>query len=324
MHTGREEAMTSTGLEDQLRAEIARVPAQVPPGLARTAYRRYRRRRATIRAITATGTAAVVAGAAIGIGIGHTGSAGTAGPGQATNAETAAYVVDRITRAVDAIPKDAITFERTTYQPASGQFTPEDDWTANGLYRSVTFNSAGKPATELGFTGTRTSSTMVQVDYQHKTWSRSVYTFPRRRPAPLPSASSSCANAGFIATSKGTSRTGSTSTSWAYTSILMVSGTPSAMVQAIRTAQSCGKLKVAGSEEIGGIKTIKLVESAGGYTLTVWVSKSSYLPVRYDIQTAGTPTEQTDIQYLPPTRANVAQLIVHIPAGFRQVPPEQS
>jgi hypothetical protein len=162
------------------------------------------------------------------------------------------------------------------------------------------------------------------VDYQHKTWSRSVYTFPHRRPAPLPSASSSCANAGFIATSKGTSGTGSTSTSWAFTSILMVNGTPSDMVQAIRTAQSCGKLKIAGTEEINGIKTIKLVESAGGVTLTCWVSKSSYLPDRYDIQTAGTPTEQIDIQYLPRTPANVAQLIVHIPAGFRQVPPEQS
>jgi hypothetical protein len=268
----------------------------------------------------------VVAGAAIGIGagLGRTGPSGTAGTGQATNTQTAAYVVDRITQAVNAIPKNAITFERTTYLPASAVFTPDEVWAANGAYRSVDFTGAGKPATEFGITSTRTTSTTVQVDYQHKTWSRSVTTYPRRKPMPLPLASSSCANAGFIWTSKSTSGKGSTSTSWTVTTLILFPGEPSDMVQTIRTAQSCGKLKVAGTYEVDGLKTIKLVESASGYTLTLWVSKSSYLPVRYDIQQSGMPTEQTDVQYLPPTPANAAQLVIHIPAGFKQVPPDQS
>ena len=227
-------------------------------------------------------------------------------------------MADRVIQAIDAIPKDAITFERTTYQPVSVGFTPGDDWASGGEYRSVSFTAAGQRATELGFTHTRTSITTLQVNYQRKTWSRSVQALPHIDTAPRPSATTSCARAGFIGTNS------SSSGSLSVTDTVALIPLGSSIADLIRTAQSCGQLKVAGTDEVDGTITTKLVESAGGMTLTLWVSKSAYLPVRYDIQQAGIPTEQTDIQYLPPTPANRAKLTIRIPAGFKQVPPSDT
>jgi hypothetical protein len=59
--------MSTEGTEEvagQLRAGIESIPVQVPPGLARRAYRRNRRRRAATRAVAAAGTAAA-AGVAV-------------------------------------------------------------------------------------------------------------------------------------------------------------------------------------------------------------------------------------------------------------------
>jgi hypothetical protein len=54
-------SIEETEVADELRAGIERVPAQVPHGLARGAYRRYRRRRDAKRAMAAIGTAAAAA-----------------------------------------------------------------------------------------------------------------------------------------------------------------------------------------------------------------------------------------------------------------------
>jgi hypothetical protein len=59
--------MSTEGTEEVvglLRDGIERIPARVPPGLARRAYHRYRSRRTTTRAVAAAGTGAVAAVAA--------------------------------------------------------------------------------------------------------------------------------------------------------------------------------------------------------------------------------------------------------------------
>jgi len=316
--------MSGTRLEDQLRAEIARMPAQVPSGLARTAYQRYRRRRTTtVRAITAAGTAAMVAGAAIGVGL--TLSPGTTGPGQTTSA---AYVVDRVTQAVDALPADAIMFERTTYRSASPSFAPQDTWAGGNGSRTETFTAAGQPATESGFAVMHNRITQTQVNYQDKTWSRSVTTFPHGRPSPTPSASASCADAGFITSSRPTATSSANGGASGVSDVnvvgmMFVIGQPASMVAPIRTALSCGKLKVAGYGDIDGISCVKLVEKADGVTLIYWASRSTYLPVRLVTQMSGMPTEQDDFGWLPPTPANLALVTVPIPAGFTRVAPPE-
>ena len=53
---------------------------------------------------------------------------------------------------------------------------------------------------------------------------------------------------------------------------------------------------------------------------TLWVNPAGYLPVRVML-TLRAIQIQTDFSWLAPTPANLAQLNVTVPAGFRQVPP---
>jgi hypothetical protein len=66
---------------------------------------------------------------------------------------------------------------------------------------------------------------------------------------------------------------------------------------------------------VDGIDAIKITGDSG---ITLWVSPSTYLPVRLVL---GKSVRQTDFQWLVPTPANLAQLKVQVPPGFRQVPP---
>ena len=64
---------------------------------------------------------------------------------------------------------------------------------------------------------------------------------------------------------------------------------------------------------IDGINTIKITGAGGRFTF--WVNPANYLPVR-----ANLGPRQTDFHWLAPTPANLAQLKVTVPAGFKQVP----
>jgi hypothetical protein len=152
--------MTSD-VTDQLRAGIERVPAHVPPGLARSAYRRYRRRRVTVRAIAAAGSA-VAAGIAAAVLL----------PGPATPAtQDAAYVVSHVTQALGALPSNTILFDRMRH---GGGSSTTDRWAVFGRSRTETFTTSGRLVSESGNLVTRTTSQVVWVDYQHKYWWRRV------------------------------------------------------------------------------------------------------------------------------------------------------
>jgi uncharacterized membrane protein len=75
---------------------------------------------------------------------------------------------------------------------------------------------------------------------------------------------------------------------------------------------------VAGRQLIDGIDAIKITGNNGLDTL--WVSPSTYLPVRVMLSLRKVQV-QTDFSWLAPTPANLAQLNVAVPAGFRQVAP---
>src|SRR5271165_5782107 len=101
------------------------------------------------------------------------------------------------------------------------------------------------------------------------------------------------------------------------------SSLPTTVATALRTAVSCGTLAVAGRQRADGIEAIKLTSRPGSLiSETIWVSPSSYLPVRVVVRSApGTPAFQqtADFTWLPPTAQNLAKLTVPIPARFRQV-----
>lgn len=112
----------------------------------------------------------------------------------------------------------------------------------------------------------------------------------------------------------------------------------------INATLACGAATVTGHVRIDGVETTKItgkpvtVKLSKGYGKTVgekwararwtlYVSPTTYLPVRMygSTETFGGPASNflsssvTDVQWLPPTAANLAKAVVTIPAGFRQV-----
>ena len=92
----------------------------------------------------------------------------------------------------------------------------------------------------------------------------------------------------------------------------------------LRTAVSCGILTATDGGIIDGVRTVKLSQRPGPKTtITVWIDAATYLPVRIDqfgIGGISSADTQMDMRWLPPTRANRANLTLHIPAGFTQTP----
>jgi len=86
----------------------------------------------------------------------------------------------------------------------------------------------------------------------------------------------------------------------------------------IRHQLGCGGYMTAGRQRVDGVNAIKIT---GGEGLAVlWVDPATYLPVRV-LLAIGDQRPQTDFRWLSTTPANLAQLRVPVPVGFRQVPP---
>jgi hypothetical protein len=83
---------------------------------------------------------------------------------------------------------------------------------------------------------------------------------------------------------------------------------------------------VAGYPELNGQRALelKVIRSLGGTgtgTFVLWVSARTYLPMRAQATVGNlSMLVVTTYQFLPPTRANLAQLQPTVPAGFRRVP----
>lgn len=84
----------------------------------------------------------------------------------------------------------------------------------------------------------------------------------------------------------------------------------------IRYELGCGEFREVGRQRVDGVEAVKLTGSNG---TTAWVNPSTYLPVRVIV--GGLKPTQIDFRWLTPTRANLAQLTVRVPSGFRKVPP---
>jgi hypothetical protein len=299
----------NTELEDRLRAEMrhATAGARVPPGLARRAWRS-RRRRITTRAATAAGTAAVVAAAAV--------AAGTAGASRDTGIHTTAYVVQHAESALsEAVAANDIMYLRDT----DGT---QETWFSSGpagpVSRTEIFSVPGQLVWDIGTN--LTTDTVTGVSYGTKTWERSnPRTYPGPpRPYPAPT---SCGQVGQPAT---------------LTFVLFF--TPATLAASIREALACGQYSNEGTQHVDGVDAIKLVSVLSWHaqaetysiTTTLWVDPASYLPLRWTQSLWRQSTKTTghevnslgyDIQWLPPTSANLAQLTVPIPAGFTRTLP---
>jgi hypothetical protein len=214
--------------------------------------------------------------------------------------QTTAYVVSHVARALDAMPGNTVVFTQRLTVPASDPIM--ESWgDQEGQSRLESFTLTGQPksASGISFSGpaTRLTRTITVVDYQNKTWWRSASFYGNGN---VPATVWNCSN---VETNE-------------------IAGNPREMADWLHTALSCGDLKVVGSGTVGGVPTVKLSGYfSGSGTLTYWVNATTYLPFRFTSTFSGGHALQENLQWLPPTAANLAKTNLPIPAGFTQVPP---
>jgi hypothetical protein len=319
--------MISSDFENRLRDEMRQATAGVSPpsGLVRRA-RRGNRRRLTTRAATAAATVAAVA-AAVAV------TTRVVGAPQDTGTYTTAYVVQHVESALDTATTadDIARLHIPDGFPGEWFYAPLDMpaetgiaythapggsfnvWLYNGplgkITRTSNLSSQGQPYSDLEDSVTSAGITVTLVNYPTKAWSRytgSATTTPARPPA-------SCGRIPLTVTAYQLPK----------------------LTADIHQALACGQLTNAGTERINGVDAIKLVSVrhlpkwSGTTITTLWVDSANYLPIRWQVATSASgsqqPTAQApmDITWLAPTSANLAQLTVQIPPGFTQVPPRR-
>jgi hypothetical protein len=274
---------------------------RVPAGLVRTVVRRHRRRRIAVRAVVAGGAAAVtIAGfAATGLGTGRPNVGGSGG----TRAYTVAYVLRRATQAASS--RHLIEYARSVDLGTSGKpvhgyqvsWTYGTEYSGTGMYRREDI-SGGKMQAEYGNVWGHGRLTFTAVNYATRAWERR--SFPLGTSSPLPAAN------------------GCTSWRVGYSDYRAF----------LHWGLRCLHFRIAGRVKVDGVPTIKIVNVARGtepqVTWDFWVNPKTFLPVRalFDNQhtfpAVDRVDEQTDYMWLPPTRTNLANLTVRIPAGFKR------
>ncbi len=268
----------ATRIGPRLRAELAGLP--VPDMLAALRRRRARRVRAAavLAALPVVGAAAA---AAVFL-------PGPAAPAQ-LHAQDTAYLVSRVTRALGAVPADAVVSVQATSE-ASPLVT--DIW-ARGPDMRIEAFVAGKLVSDSGTVTAGTTTTSVNVDYRDKTWRRST-------------------------AEAGDGSSGTVPTRRACDGVDGSLDDPGAMAAELRALVSCGALKAGGTAAVGGVTAIELTSVRDGLTTTWYVDSSTYLPVRMTTTGSGSPSRE-DFQWLPPTAANLAKLnLPAAPQGFTQ------
>jgi hypothetical protein len=289
-------------VEDLLRQGMLRTTADLraPAGIVRMAQRR-RRRRLAQRSVTAGAALAACAAAAVAVAVALPGAHHNA-PGPTPTIDTA-YVTKRVASALSTAAPAEIARMTVTSNGLRG-ITTAKEWSYGDQWRSVVYSSAGQPVYDEG----GTSSTYTLVNYSARTWARQRGVAGQTGPA---SQQTGCVPA-------------AAALSLLFRPRLSAGSSSASVVKLLRTAISCGTLTEAGRQRVDGLETAKLRSSSGSLiSEIIWVSPTTYLPVRVVIRPApGSPVSQqtADITWLKPIAQNRAGLTVPIPAGFRQVP----
>jgi hypothetical protein len=313
----------SQDVNDYVKSRLTAVIAADPdPGAVRSPRRDPRshrtvaeaaRRRRRLAWRSAAGVAALAAAAVAVVAV-------VAPIARRANVDTTAYVVKRVSHALSAaepgeIAQMTVTTRGAAIYGGESTTTTAEEWSNGDQWRLVTYSPDGRPLYDEGF---GTSSLYTLVSYQARTWARqhglglgpsgvSVLPGP-------PGCQLTPAAASPMLFAYGLPGTRSTSSSL-----------PSTVARDLRTAVSCGALVDAGRQRMDGTETIELQSRPGSpVSETVWVSQSTYLPVRAVVRLSFGKLpgrEQTaDFTWLPPTAQNLAKLTVPIPVGFRHIP----
>jgi hypothetical protein len=312
----------STDVEDLLREGMERFTADLraPAGLTFRIARRRRRRRLVLCSVT--GAAAALTAGAVALAVVVVPSQ------QRTGVELTADVVKRVSSALTAAdPGDIAQMSVTTSSasPYGGKTitTTAEEWSYGDQWRSVTYSSPGHPLYDEGYTASAGSSVYTLVNYSTRSWTKRPGLGRPAAAIPFSALPTSRGCRPAIGAFPLLYKFGLPGMG------LPASSLPSTVARSLRTAVSCGTLTVAGRQTVDGVEAIKLTSRAGSpISETIWVSPSTYLPVRVVVRSAagaagasGAPAVQqtADITWLPPTAQNLAKLTVPIPAGFRKV-----
>lgn len=316
----------STDVEDLLREGMERFTEGVraPAGLAvRASSQRRQRRTRIVRGAVLIGTAAAAATA---IAVAMTAAGTVAQPGSSlAQARAAAYVVSRV--------KHALASEHNVFvgRTMSSGDQPSVTWAYGAHNRFEEFtgtqcgqvNSSGDCSHQGGsvrYLAAGTALVNGKLTGAYVTYFDHKYSLSPVYRAPA----SACGQAA-----------------------LGMGGPPVPTAHwssFIKATLDCGAATVTGHVRINGQETIQItgkpitVRLSKGYGKTVheryaralwtlYVNPASYLPVRMIGVTetfggTGGPTRfasVTNVQWLPPTTANVAQALVSIPSGYHQV-----
>jgi hypothetical protein len=254
-----------------------------------------------------TGTALIAAAAAAGIAAaslagfgGHAPRHSSAPAAQALTSpkvRTAAYVVKHMDAALNA---NTAVLNIISHEPDSqtGKPVTDETWSTSlsNTSRSEELSPTGQPVTGSLLTITAHRTVSTTINYRNRTWRTVTYPFgsatSARTPAPLPQ-------------------------------------TPLQQAARLRAQVKTGQVTMTGRVTVDGQAAIHLTEHLAGGLINLWVSPTSYLPIR-EIDTApGVPLTSDkairyDYRWLPATAANLRLITAAaaIPAGFTQVSPD--
>jgi hypothetical protein len=299
----------STNLEHDLRSQMAQAPIHPRPDVVREAFRQSRRRQRASRTALAAGVAAVA-------GVAATVAVSGQGQPHRQGTESTAYLVSHVDSALAAVDDDMMQIHgKVSYASQGKQHAlrvdtwsyrnqSHDLWVFDGVESNVSrsfkaINS--RPVWE---------DTSVSLDYRSRVATKATAFSP----GPVTTIMS-CSGHGQ------SYRAGAPAPG--------AFGSAAAVAASMRALMSCGGLSVSWHQHYHGTEAIKIVSHGSLGILTpktdtltqvLWVNEATYLPIA--VTTRGTASQGTaTIQYawLPPTKANLANLTVAIPPGFTVV-----
>jgi hypothetical protein len=299
----------NTDVEDLLRQGMTRFTADLraPADMIRVAERRRSRRRLAQRSVTAVAVLAACVVALVAVAVPGARDSLIVRPKPTQTIDTA-YLMKHVDDALTAVAPAQIAQMNVT-TTALGSTSTAREWSYGNQWRSVVYSPAGQPLYETG----GNSSLYTLISYSARTWSRASGIYGPGAPASGHGGCKQLASALFSLLRPGAPPLG-----------VAAGAPPASVVSVLHAAISCGSLTEAGHQRVAGIEATELRSGKGSLiSETIWVDPASYLPVRVVIRPApgSLVTQHTvDISWHQPTARNLANLTVHIPAGFRQVP----
>jgi len=212
--------------------------------------------------------------------------------------QDAAYVGNRPVGALAAVPPGAVFFSRETDTYPGSPVT--EVWARLGQSRRETLRS-GQVLSESGFTVAGPVRTTIVVNYRDRTWWRRTFR-----------------DGGYFS---GSPALGSFACDSA-NEVVSFSFDAGRMAALLRGWESCGWLRADGTATVGGVAVDRLVMrlSDNDAVASWYVRPATGLPVRETLTQYGKLVSTTDLQWLPPTRANLAKLALPVPPrGFTRV-----